>query len=129
MQWCRKKNLAQAEKKLPVPTKLTKTAEKRLLIMPGTPRQIKNNEASNKRIDAWETAKQKVIEKREEIKRDIAKKLYVSSNEPSSINFACRHDTAFSDVMTAERVKAGWEALRQHGETAELAIANHVANR
>jgi hypothetical protein len=52
MQWCRKKNLAQAQKKLPVPTKLTKTAEKRLLIMPGRPRQIKNIEASKKRIDA-----------------------------------------------------------------------------
>jgi hypothetical protein len=32
----------------------------------------------------------------------------------------CRHDTAFSDVTTAERVKAGWEALRKHGETAGL---------
>ena len=105
MQWCRKKNLAQAQKKLPVPTKLTKTAEKWLLIMLGRPRQIKNTEDSKKRIDAWEKAKQKVIENREEIKRDIAKKLYVSSNGPSTVNFACRHDTAFPDVTTADATR------------------------
>jgi hypothetical protein len=81
--------------------------------MPSRPRQVKNTEDSKKRIEAWEKKKQKVIEKREKIKRDIVKKLYVSSNEPSTVNFACRHDTAFSDATTAERVKAGWEALRE----------------
>jgi len=90
MQWCRKKNLAQAQKKLPVPTKSEITKELTKIIMPNMPRKVKNTEENKKRIDAWGKERQEAIEKREEIKRDIAKKLYVSSNEPSTVNFACR---------------------------------------
>ena len=116
MQWCRKKNLAQAQKKLRVPTKSDITKALTKIIMPSRPRKVKNTEDSKNRIEAWEKEKQKVIEKRDKIKRDSAKKLYVGSNGPSTVNFACRHDTEFPDVKTDERVKAGWKALRENAK-------------
>ena len=99
MQWCRKKNLAQAQKKLRVPTKSDITKELTKIIMPSRPRQIINTEENKKRMDTWETAKQEVTEKREKIKRDSATKLYVGSNGPSTVNFACRHDSSAPIVL------------------------------
>jgi hypothetical protein len=84
MQWCRKKDLAQAKK--------TDQSIQELVVpwprMPLRPRKIKDIEKHDRRIDEWETAARKVRVAREEIKRVAAEKLYVSSNQPSIVNFA-----------------------------------------